>query len=184
MSHILSDHNGLKNTIPLWIQPVSFYSLTGSSARVSPGRQIAPHPLVPPGMDRASAGLQSHRPPRRCWLRPSVRSSGCSAACCSEVRCSARSPGGVKRCWAGGRGERGFTRGTTGKRPGMQTCSSCHRKAQPLNSGVAGVRLLGKMRPYQVHGVYLTALEYKTCFLVNKRSVAAEGCDAEVFCSK
>lgn len=160
MSHILFDHNGLKNTVPLWIQPVSFYSLTGSSARVSPGRQIAPHPLVPPGMDRASARLQSHKPPRRCWLRPSIRSSGCSAACCSEVRCSACAPGRVKRCWAGGSGEPGFTAGgTKGKWPDVCTCSTCHWKAQRLNSGVAEVRLLGKMWPYQVYRVYLTALE-------------------------
>lgn len=143
MSHILSDHNGLKNTVPLWIQPVSFYSLTGSSARVSPGRQIAPHPLVPPGMDRASAGLQSHKPPRRCWLRPSIRSSGSSAACSSEVRCSARTPPGRgKRHRAGGIW--GAWGGTKGTRLEVHTCGSCHGKAQPLNSGVAGVGLLGK----------------------------------------
>lgn len=160
MSHILSDHNGLKNTVPLWIQPVSFYSLTGSSARVSPGRQITPRPLVPPGMDRALAGLQSHKPPRRCWLRPSIRSSGCLAACCSEVRCSARTPGRVKRFWAGrGAGEPGFTRGTKGNQPEIRMCSSCRQKAQPLNSGVAGVRLLGKMWLYQVYRVCLVALE-------------------------
>lgn len=41
MSHILPGHNGLKNTVPLWIQPVSCYSLTGSRARVSPGGRIA-----------------------------------------------------------------------------------------------------------------------------------------------
>lgn len=147
MSHILSDHNGLKNTVPLWIQPVSFYSLTGSSARVSPGRQIAPRPLVPPGMDRAVAGLPSHKPPRRCWLRPSIRSSGCWAARSSEVRRSAHTPGRVKRCWAGGFGEPGFTGGTKGNRPDVQPCSSCRGKAQPLNSEVAGVRLLRKMQP-------------------------------------
>lgn len=41
MSHILPGHNGLKNTVPLWIQPVSSYSLTGSRVRVSLGGRIA-----------------------------------------------------------------------------------------------------------------------------------------------
>lgn len=80
--------------------------------RVSPGRQIAPRPLVPPGMDRALAGLQIHKLLRRCWFHPSIRSSGCS--CCSEVRCSAHTLGNVKQCWVGGSGEPGFTGGTKG----------------------------------------------------------------------
>lgn len=49
--------------------------------------------------------------------------------------------------------------GTKGKWPDVCTCSTCHWKAQRLNSGVAEVRLLGKMWPYQVYRVYLTALE-------------------------
>ncbi|KAM4653605.1 endothelial cell-specific chemotaxis regulator [Amazona ochrocephala] len=71
MSHILSNHNGLKNTVPLWIQPVSFYSLTGSSARVSPGRQIAPSPSCP---SRDGQSLSSAAQPQATekMLAPSI----------------------------------------------------------------------------------------------------------------
>lgn len=90
------------------------------------------------------------------------------------------------RGWRGaaGRGDLGGPAsrgGSKGKRAEAGRCGSCHWEAQPLSSGVAGVRLLGKWGFVRFTGFVWQCWNKKLCFLVNERSISAEGCNAEAF---
>lgn len=167
MSHILPGHNGLKNTVPVWIEPVSSYSLTGSCAS-QPRQGIAAR-----GPSRHGQRLGQPQPARRCCSRPSVRCSGSS--CCSQVSCSA--PRGAR----GDRGDRGARlHGGLRRQPGRGW--ELPLESQPCSSGVAQPGCRDKRGFVRCAGLVWHCWNTEICLQVNERSVSAEAFGVSDFC--
>lgn len=169
MSHILPGHNGLKNTVPLWIQPVSSYSLTGSCVRVSPGRRIAAR-----GPSRDGQRLRGPQSSAE-MLLPSIH---------PLLWLLLLLPGEPLRIPRGARGAagRGNLGGPASRGAPKGTGWECHWKAEPPAQGWQESGCWGKCGFVRFTGFVWQCCNTKICFLVNEKSVSAEVFGVSGFC--